>query len=132
MTPAATIESAIGIKSADLITLSIFTLSTSTAMMRPSPTVSIVPKTNQSRLFLNIMRLPGSVKIFLNHFNPANPNTFPNESTFSKLVTIVPIMGQMKKTPIKIMAGAIQNQADQEVPSIPLLLRGGTATETPS
>jgi hypothetical protein len=38
----------------------------------------------------------------------------------------------MKKSAINNMAGAIQNQADQEVPSIPLLLRGGAATETPS
>src|SRR5436190_2622481 len=129
MTAAAVAESAMGRKSVDLIALSIFTLSTSTAMTRPIPTVSVVPTTNQSTLFLKIVRLAGSVKILMYHFSPTKPVTFPNESVLSKLVMVVRIMGQMKKSPINTMVGAIHNQADQ---SISRRLRGGTATETRS
>src|SRR6266849_8883061 len=129
MTAAAVAERAMGRKSADLITLSIFTLSTSTAMVRPIPTVSMVPTTNQSTLFLKIERLAGSVKNLVFHFGPAKPVTLPNVSVFSKLVMIVWIMGQMKKSPINTMVGAIHKKADQVKSR---LLRGGTATETRS
>jgi hypothetical protein len=64
MTPAATMEMAIGRKTSDLATDSYGTRSVRTAISRPSPTVSAVPKTSQITLFRSALSILGSVTKF--------------------------------------------------------------------
>lgn len=64
MTPAPTNEIAIGIKMMDLKKDSKRTFSMTKAITKPRQTVIVVKTTNQSKLFLKIMRLFFSVRIF--------------------------------------------------------------------